>query len=285
VVGYAGLLDLGYVAFYAVGAYSYALLASPAHNIHLPFVVILVIGVSLAMICGALLGFPTLRLRGDYLAIVTLGFGEIIRILLVNLDTLTEGPAGVTNIDRPSLLVVQLASARDYYYLILGLCVLAVLFAQRLQDSRIGRAWAAIREDEDAARATGVKIVRLKLMAYVMGACTAGFAGVVFAGLQGFVSPESFVLTESVLILSMIILGGMGHIPGVIVGAILLVVLPEAMRQFQQDRLEIFGLGLVVMMLIRPEGIWPSRIRRLELHEPPAGSADAGGEPAREPAG
>ena len=294
VVGYAGLLDLGYVAFYAIGAYSYALLASPQLGLHVPFWLILPVAPFLAALFGVLLGAPTLRLRGDYLAIVTLGFGEVIRILLNNLDAITNGPRGVTNIDPATLdvthlpaksvetaklllypplpdllhaLPLTLSSPVQYYYLILILCVGAVFFSYRLEGSRIGRAWAAIREDEDAAQTMGINKTTTKLLAFAMGASTAGFSGVIFSGLQGFVSPESFILLESITILAMIVLGGMGSIPGVVLGAIILVVVPEVLREYAQYRLTIFGVGLSLMMLVRPEGLWPVRVRGVVLPE------------------
>ncbi len=304
VVGYAGLLDLGYVAFYAIGAYSYALLASPQLGLHIPFWLILPVAPFLAALFGVLLGAPTLRLRGDYLAIVTLGFGEVIRILLNNLDAVTNGPRGVINIDPATLNVAHLdprsvanakfllypalpdllhyvpltlSSPVQYYYLILILCIGAVLFSYRLEGSRIGRAWAAIREDEDAAQTMGINKTTTKLLAFALGASTAGFSGVIFSGLQGFVSPESFILLESITILAMVVLGGMGSIPGVVLGAIILVVVPEVLREYAQYRFTIFGLGLTLMMLVRPEGLWPVRVRP----SPPA-TEDTGLEPMRE---
>jgi branched-chain amino acid transport system permease protein len=301
VVGYAGLLDLGYVAFYAIGAYSYALLASPQLGLHIPFWLILPAAPFLAALFGVLLGAPTLRLRGDYLAIVTLGFGEVIRILLNNLDTITNGPRGVINIDPATLdvthlpaksvetaklllypplpdfmhvLPLTLSSPVQYYYLILILCVMAVFFSYRLEGSRIGRAWAAIREDEDAAQTMGINKTTTKLLAFAMGASTAGFSGVIFSGLQGFVSPESFILLESITILAMIVLGGMGSIPGVVLGAVILVVVPEVLREYAQYRLTIFGLGLTLMMLVRPEGLWPVRARRVVATDSPPDSPE-----------
>ena len=270
VVGYAGLLDLGYVAFYAIGAYFYALLASPQLGLHVPFWIVLPLAPLLAALFGVLLGAPTLRLRGDYLAIVTLGFGEVIRILLNNLDPITNGPRGVINIDPATLdvtrldprsvataklllypplpdflhwLPLTLSSPIQYYYLILILCVAAIFFSYRLEGSRIGRAWAAIREDEDAAQTMGINKTTTKLLAFALGASTAGFSGVIFSGLQGFVSPESFILLESITILAMVVLGGMGSIPGVVLGAVILVVVPEVLREYAQYRLTIFGLG------------------------------------------
>jgi len=286
VVGYAGLLDLGYVAFYAVGAYTYALLASPQLGLHIPFWLVLPLAPLVTALFGVLLGTPTLRLRGDYLAIVTLGFGEVVRILLNNLDPLTNGPRGVIDIDPATLdaarlppksvdtarlllyprglgflhhLPVTLASPVQYYYLLLVLCAGAIFFSYRLQRSRTGRAWAAIREDEDAAESMGIRKTSIKLLAFAMGASTAGFSGVIFSGLQGFVSPESFVLVESVNILAMVVLGGMGSIPGVVLGALILTGLPEVLREYAQYRFTIFGLGLTLMVLLRPQGLWPAR--------------------------
>jgi branched-chain amino acid transport system permease protein len=306
VVGYAGLLDLGYVAFYAIGAYFYALLASPQLGLHVPFWVVLPMAPLLAALFGVLLGAPTLRLRGDYLAIVTLGFGEVIRILLNNLDPLTNGPRGVINIDPATLdvahldprsvataklllypplpdflhwLPLTLSSPVQYYYLILVLCVAAIFFSYRLEGSRIGRAWAAIREDEDAAQTMGINKTTTKLLAFALGASTAGFSGVIFSGLQGFVSPESFILLESITILAMVVLGGMGSIPGVVLGAVTLVVVPEVLREYAQYRFTIFGLGLTLMMLVRPEGLWPARVRASAA----PGTADTGPAPADGP--
>lgn len=294
VVGFAGLLDLGYVAFYAVGAYLYAILASPHFGIHLPFWVLLPMGAVIAGIFGVLLGAPTLRLRGDYLAIVTLGFGEIIRIFLNNLNApfnLTNGPQGINMIDPVSLggipltqglapFGLVLSGAHTHYYLFLALTLLVVFVALRLQDSRIGRAWAAIREDEVAAAAMGINTRNVKLLAFAMGALFGGVGGGLFAAFQGFVSPESFTLMESIMILCMVVLGGMGHIPGVILGAVLLTVLPELLRyigplqerllgQLLFDpadlRLLLFGLGLMLVMVFRPQGLWPSPVRAREL--------------------
>ena len=296
VVGYAGLLDLGYIAFYAVGAYCYALLASPQFGLHLPFWALLPIGAATAGLFGLLLGAPTLRLSGDYLAIVTLGFGEIVRIFLNNLNApvnITNGPQGINLIDpiridgfsfatSHHLLGITFSSPQLYYYLFLILTLAVIFVALRLQDSRIGRAWAAIREDELAAAATGINVRNLKLLAFAMGATFGGVAGGLFAGFQGFISPESFNLMESVMILCMIVLGGMGNIPGVILGAILLTVLPEALRylgDWQQAwlgrivvdptdlRMLLFGIALILMMLFRPAGLLPSPQRRREWQE------------------
>lgn len=297
VVGFAGLLDLGYIAFYAVGAYLWALLASPHFGIHLPFWVILPLGAVVACLFGVLLGAPTLKLRGDYLAIVTLGFGEIVRIFMNNLNApinITNGPQGINMIDpvaigafkfsAPSTIFgITFSGPQKYYYLLLVL-VLAVIFVNyRLQHSRIGRAWQAIREDEIAAKAIGINTRNMKLLAFAMGASFGGVAGGIFAAMQGFVSPESFSLIESIMILAMVVLGGMGHIPGVILGAVLLTVLPEALRYAvvpvqkaifgevladpESLRMLIFGLALVLVMRFKPAGLWPSPDRRRELAE------------------
>jgi branched-chain amino acid transport system permease protein len=295
VVGFAGLLDLGYIAFYAVGAYVYALLASPHFNIHLPWWVILPIGAATACLFGVLLGTPTLKLRGDYLAIVTLGFGEIVRIFLNNLSepfNLTNGPKGITTIDPirvgpvsfgdvSHLGPVVFTEAIKYYFFLLVVLVVVVVINLRLQDSRIGRAWEAIREDELAARAMGINTRNMKLLAFAMGASFGGVAGGMFSAIQAFISPESFILTESVMVLSMVVLGGMGNIFGVILGAILLSFVPEILRYSVEPvqralfgrsfidpeviRMLLFGLAMVVMMLVRPAGLLPSAVRKREL--------------------
>ncbi len=295
VVGFAGLLDLGYIAFYAVGAYVYALLASPHFNLHLPFWVILPIGAAVACFFGILLGTPTLKLRGDYLAIVTLGFGEIIRIFLNNLSepiNITNGPKGITTIDPISIFGVSFGDTSrlgellvsgpiKYYYFLLVVLLLVIVINLRLQNSRIGRAWEAIREDEMAARAMGINTMRIKLLAFAMGASFGGVAGGMFSAMQGFISPESFILTESVMVLSMVVLGGMGNIWGVILGAILLSFVPEILRYTVEPaqlalfgktiidpeviRMLLFGLAMVVMMLFRPAGVLPSALRKREL--------------------
>ena len=302
VVGFAGLLDLGYIAFYAVGAYTWALLASPHFGLHLPFWVILPIGAGLACIAGVLLGSPTLKLRGDYLAIVTLGFGEIVRIFMNNLNApinITNGPQGITLIDPVAIGAFKfsgntpiwgylLSGPQKYYFLLVALALLVIVLNLRLQHSRIGRAWQAIREDEIAAKAVGINTRNIKLLAFAMGASFGGIAGGVFAAMQGFVSPESFSLMESVMILAMVVLGGMGHIPGVILGAVLLSVLPEALRYGvgplqmavfgkmlvdpESLRMLVFGLALVLVMRYKPAGLWPSPERQRELTEKPAGA-------------
>ncbi|MBF6616038.1 MAG: ABC transporter ATP-binding protein [Candidimonas sp.] len=295
VVGFAGLLDLGYIAFYAVGAYVWALLASPHFGLHLPFWVVLPFGVLMAAVFGALLGAPTLKLRGDYLAIVTLGFGEIVRIFMNNLDApinITNGPQGINRIDSFSIgefafgrsqemFGFRVTGPEKYYYLLLFLTIIIVIMCVRLQNSRIGRAWEAVREDEVAAKAMGINTRNIKLLAFSMGASFGGVAGAMFASMQGFVSPESFSLTESIMVLCMVVLGGMGHIPGVILGALILSVFPELLRSavvpLQQTlfgevildpegiRMLLFGFALVLVMIFRPAGLWPSAVRRREL--------------------
>jgi branched-chain amino acid transport system permease protein len=297
VVGFAGLLDLGYVAFYAVGAYAYALLAGPHFGLHLPFWVVLPIGAGLAALFGILLGAPTLKLRGDYLAIVTLGFGEIVRIFLNNLSrpvNITNGPQGLARIDAFSLgghdlsksdtlLGVTFSGPMKYYFLLLAVMLAIIVLNLRLQNSRIGRAWEAIREDEIAARAMGINTTNLKLLAFAMGASFGGVAGGMFSAIQGFISPESFVLVESVMVVSMVVLGGMGNIWGVILGAVLLSFVPEVLRwtvepvqkalfgkaliEAEVLRMLIFGFALVLVMLFRPAGLLPSAVRKRELTE------------------
>ena len=299
VVGYAGLLDLGYVAFYAVGAYLFALMASPhladnfaafaamfPNGLHTSLWLVIPLAALVAAIFGAVLGAPTLKLRGDYLAIVTLGFGEIIRIFLNNLDhpvNLTNGPKGMGQIDsvkifgldlgkRLELFGFDINSVTLYYYLFLVLVVVSVIICYRLQDSRIGRAWMAIREDEIAAKAMGINTRNMKLLAFGMGASFGGVSGAMFGAFQGFVSPESFSLMESVMIVAMVVLGGIGHIPGVILGAVLLSALPEVLRyvagplqEMTDGRLDaailrqlLIALAMIVVMLLRPRGLWPS---------------------------
>lgn len=299
VVGYAGLLDLGYVAFYAVGAYMFALLASPhlldtfpalaamfPQGLHMPLWVVVPLAALLAGLTGALLGAPTLKLRGDYLAIVTLGFGEIIRIFMNNLDqpvNLTNGPRGIGSIDPVTVFGHPLSKPLDiggfilpsvtlYYYLFLGLVLVSVVICHRLAHSRIGRAWMAIREDELAAKAMGIHTRNMKLLAFGLGATFGGVSGCMFASFQGFVSPESFSLMESVMIIAMVVLGGIGHLPGVIMGALLLAALPEVLRyvagpmQALTDgrvdaailRQLLIALAMILVMLWRPSGLWPS---------------------------
>jgi branched-chain amino acid transport system permease protein len=323
VVGMAGLLDLGYIAFYALGAYMTGLLASPQfatvlqsfideyptignamlavlgqgvlqNGIHLSVWLIVPLGAALAAVFGALLGAPTLKLRGDYLAIVTLGFGEIIRIFMNNLNApvnITNGPQGINLIDPIHIFGVSLAgepgsnatvhigsfsmpSVNAYYFLFLALCAAIIFISVRLQHSRLGRAWVAIREDEIAAKAMGINTRNVKLLAFAMGASFGGVSGAMFASFQGFVSPESFSLMESIAILAMVVLGGIGHIPGVVLGGAILAALPEVLRHVVEPmqrqlfgtvlieaevlRQLLYGLAMVVIMLYRPAGIWPS---------------------------
>ncbi|MBR7782807.1 ABC transporter permease subunit [Undibacterium luofuense] len=320
VVGFAGLLDLGYIAFYAVGAYLAGIFMSPqfatilesvvenypvfgasliewfgpeiaTKGIHLSVWIIIPIAAIIAGACGALLGAPTLKLRGDYLAIVTLGFGEIIRIFMNNMNApinFTNGPQGINMVDPVKIGGVSLAgeagvvdlfgyqmpSVNAYYFLFLALCVLIVVVSLRLQDSRLGRAWVAIREDEIAAKAMGINTRNVKLLAFSMGASFGGVSGAMFGTFQGFVSPESFSLMESIVILAMVVLGGIGHIPGVILGAVLLAALPEVLRHIVEPvqmtlfgkvlieaevlRQLLYGLTMVLVMLNRPAGLWPA---------------------------
>ncbi|KWT75299.1 Branched-chain amino acid transport system permease protein LivM [Variovorax sp. WDL1] len=301
VVGFTGLLDLGYIAFYAVGAYVAALLSSPhltTHfaviaqlapaGLHVSFLLIALVGVGLAALFGILLGAPTLGLRGDYLAIVTLGFGEIVRIFINNLDqpaNITNGPKGIAEIDSASIVGFDLGKTHDllglqfpsvylYFYLFALAALLIVWVCTRLQRCRIGRAWAAIREDEVAAKAMGINTRNLKLLAFATGASFGGLCGVMFGAFQGFVSPESFTFWESIVVLACVVLGGMGHIPGVILGAVLLAVFPEILRStvepFQNAvfgrqivdgeiiRQFLYGVAMVMVMLFRREGLWPS---------------------------
>lgn len=329
VIGYAGLLDMGYIGFYAIGAYLYALLASPHLNmaglvdnvLNWPLWMIIPVAAVAAAICGVLIGAPVLKLRGDYLAIVTLGFGEIIRIFMNNLDqplNITNGPQGISNIaplhidgagwsyaagQAPeailslqtswSLFGLKVTPVISYYLFFLAIVIFAIVLSKRLEVSRIGRAWMAMREDEVAAEAMGLNKRNLKLLAFAMGATFGGVSGVLFSSYQGFVSPESFTLMESIMVLAMVVLGGMGSIRGVVLGALILSIMPELFRDlvnwtqpFVMDnvtfvsrevlrnildastlRMLVFGLALILVMRYRPEGLWPSSRRRAELHE------------------
>ncbi len=322
VVGYAGLLDLGYVAFFAIGAYLYALLSSPhlseafpafkamfPNGLHSSLLLVIPAALGLAALFGALLGAPTLKLRGDYLAIVTLGFGEIIRVFLNNLDypiNITNGPKGITAIDPIHFWGLNLGKALKigdysissvtlYYYLFLALVLCTILISHRLQISRIGRAWMAIREDEIAAKAMGINTRNMKLLAFAMGASFGGVSGSMFAAFQGFVSPESFALSESVMIVAMVVLGGIGHLPGVVLGAVLLSALPEVLRYVAGPLQSITGgrldasilrqlfiaLAMIIVMLVRPRGLWPSPEHGKSLAR--KGVAPASGMPAAAP--
>jgi branched-chain amino acid transport system permease protein len=317
VVGLAGLLDLGYVAFFAVGAYSWAIVGSPHGNEIFGggfplapewFYAFLVVGLVVAAITGVLLGLPVLRLRGDYLAIVTLGFGEVIRVLANNLDkpiNFTNGPKGITPIGRPPV-PFGLPYGETFYFLVLVIVAVVILANRRLEDSHIGRAWEAIREDELAAQAMGVPLVRTKLLAFACGASFAGVMGVVFSAKQVFINPESFTFLESIGVLAMVILGGMGSIPGAVLGATVVTVLnlqvlkglslwlnelknagvtvlgfslaqlPTQLEPAKYERM-VFGIILVLMMIFRPQGIFPARRRQRELASTPSGPAAAAG--------
>ena len=302
VVGFSGLLDLGYVAFYAVGAYMVALLSSShlsdnfaffaqhfPNGLHIPLWVIVPLGAGLAALAGIMLGTPILKLRGDYLALVTLGFGEIIRIFMNNWGktgfNLTNGPRGINKIDPVTVFGYPLDRTLTiggidftkeflYYYLFLALAIITIFVCYRLQHSRLGRAWMALREDDIAAKAMGINVRNIKLLAFSLGATFGGVAGGMFAAFQGFISPESFSFMESIVILAMVVLGGMGHIPGVVLGAIILYALPEVLR-FTVEPMQkaafgnllvdtailrqiILGLSMVLIMLYRPKGLWPT---------------------------
>jgi branched-chain amino acid transport system permease protein len=262
VVGMAGLLDLGYISFYAIGAYTYAILST---QFGVPFWIGLPIGGMAAGSLGVVLGLVTLRLRGDYIAIVTLGFVQIIYLILKNWDSVTNGPNGILNIPRPSLGSFLLQDPIHLYYLILLIVALTVFAVSRLIHSRVGRSWMAIREDEVAAQAMGVDTTRMKILAFGLGAFWAGLAGVFFSAKMAFVSPESFTFFESVFILTMVVLGGMGSIPGVILGAVVLIVLPEMFRGFESYRMLLFGGAMVLMMIFRPQGLIGNPRRKVEL--------------------
>ena len=269
VVGFAGLLDLGYVAFFAVGAYVTALLTSTGDlGFGINFWIAMPIGVIAAVLFGIVLGIPVLRLRGDYLAIVTLGFGEIIRVLVRSdlLKPIIGGAQGILDVGRPNFGSFTFVTPQHYYYLILAGCMLALFIAWRLRDGRAGRQWMAVREDEDVAEAVGINLVGTKLLAFAIGAGFAGLSGAIFGSRVGSVFPNSFELLISINVLAIIIVGGVGSLPGVILGAFVLVGLPELLREFVEFRLLIYGILLIVMMLVRPEGLWPSAVRRRELH-------------------
>jgi branched-chain amino acid transport system permease protein len=266
-VGLAGLLDLGYVAFYAVGAYSYALLN---YHFGLGFWMALPTGACLAAFFGILVGFPVLRLRGDYLAIVTLAFAEIIRLTLENWNTFSFGPSGISNIPRPGFFGRNLTpeqSAIYMYFLLIVLCLLTIFVIHRLQHSRIGRAWVALREDELACQAMGIDKTKAKLAAFALGATWAGMAGVLFAAKTTFINPASFTFLESAMILSIVVLGGMGSIAGVIIAALAIILIPEYLRIFSDYRMLLFGAALIAMMIFRPQGILADRRKKYEFHK------------------
>ena len=287
VVGQAGLLDLGYVAFFAIGGYMMAVIGT---KFGWSFWEILIVGVLASALSGVVLGAPTLRLRGDYLAIVTLGFGEIVRITAQNTDYI-GGPRGIAGIPHPPNLSETevfgvtpfrygVLDPRPYYYLLVAVIVLVIIFAKRLERSRVGRAWSAIREDEDAAELMGVPTFKFKLAAFAIGASIGGAAGVVWAGKVISIIPANFPFILSATILAAVVLGGSGNIPGVMLGAFLIAWLPERFRQLQDYRVLAFGAVLVLMMILRPEGILPSRRRQAELAEGGGGSGHLGAEVA-----
>ena len=270
VVGYAGLLDLGYVAFFAIGSYTTAVLTSPELGFFsLSFWQALPFAVVFGIISGVLLGIPVLKMRGDYLAIATLGFGEIIRILVLSdfLRPWLGGAQGVGKIPKASIAGFEFAGPQQIYYLILAGCLLVIFVSLRLRDSRLGRAWMAVREDEDVAQAMGINLVATKLLAFATGAAFSAISGAIFASKLSSVYPHSFNVMISINIVCVIIVGGMGSIPGVIVGAAALVGLPELLREFAEYRLLVYGAVLVAMMLLKPEGLWPEAVHRREFHE------------------
>jgi branched-chain amino acid transport system permease protein len=255
VVGYAGLLDLGYAAFFAVGAYTTGILTS---HFGVNFWLTIPVAVLLSTCAGIIIGGPTLRLRSDYLAIVTLGFGEIVRLIARNLE-ITGGASGLIGIEKPSIMGFELNQILHFYYVFLILAIIACLVSYRLQHSRLGRAWQYVREDEDAAEAMGINRVAIKLYAYVIGAIFGGIAGCFFAAKMTAISPETFMFQQSVLILLGVVLGGMGKIPGVIIGAFALVLFPEVFRDLGSMRILVFAIVMLIIMLYRPEGIWPAK--------------------------
>lgn len=270
VIGFVGLLDLGFMAFYAIGAYTAAILSVQ----RVPFLLCVVAAVAMAVVIRVIMGFPALRLRGDYLAIVTLGFGEVVRLVASNWDQLTNGPKGLPRVGESlqtaNVFGFALTTNLHFYYLILACVLAAVWVCQRLNHSRVGRAWVAIREDEVAAELMGVEVTKQKVVAFGLSAAFAGLAGAIFAHWEGFVTPESFTFWESVLLVCAVVLGGMGSIPGVILGAFCIVLVPELLRSvlgssFANARYLLFGLSLIFIAIYRPQGLWPSRRRMLEL--------------------
>ncbi len=276
IVGVAGLLFLGHAAFYAIGAYTYALLNQ---YFGLGFWIALPIGGVMAALAGIALAFPVLRLRGDYLAIVTLGFGEIVRLVLENWSNLTGGPSGISGIQRPGFFGQELtvAQANTYiYYIVLGVVIITIIAVQRLKDSRIGRALQALREDEIACQAMGIDRVNVKLMAFGLGTAWAGFAGVIFAAKTTFINPASFTFFESAIILSIVVLGGMGSNLGVILGAAFLVLMPEYLRAFSEYRMIIFAVAMVLMMIFRPQGLIAPKGKTYVIDDPDLVRAQGG---------
>jgi branched-chain amino acid transport system permease protein len=264
-VGLTGVLVLGFIGFYAVGAYTTGILTAKFAICN--FWVALPLSGLVAMLCGILLGIPALRLKGDYLAVVTLGFGEIVRIVLTNLDRLTGGPNGILGIKRPSLGPFAVDQPREFYWFALAFLALVVLAVARLVHSRYGRAWIAIRENEMAAAALGIDVFKKHLLSFSLSAFFAGIAGSLFAVKQGFISPDSFTFYESVLVLCMVVLGGIGNVVGAVTGAFLLIVLPEFLREFAMYRMLVFGAVMVAFMVFRPHGLLGSRLIAREVED------------------
>ncbi|MBI2247367.1 MAG: leucine/isoleucine/valine transporter permease subunit, partial [Armatimonadetes bacterium] len=270
VVGFAGLLDLGYVAFFAIGAYAMGLLTSTGQYgiAQLSFWAAIPVTMVASLIAGVMLGIPVLRIRGDYLAIVTLGFGEIIRLLVLS-DALRPwlgGSQGVLSIPKPMIGAFEFGGPEQLYYIALAGCLIVIFVATRLRDSRLGRAWMAVREDEDVAEAMGINLVNAKLLAFAIGAAFGGLSGAIFAVMLGSIFPHSFQLLISINVLALIIVGGMASIPGVVVGSLFLVGLPELFREFAEYRFLVYGAALVLMMQLRPEGLLPAAVIARELH-------------------
>ena len=270
-VGFAGLLDLGFVAFFAIGAYTVGLLTStgPLAIAHVSWWVAVLVAVVVSLISGVFFGLPILGIRGDYLAIATLGFGEIIRLLVLSdfLRPTFGGSQGVLSIPKPVLFGFEFRGPEQIFFLALGASAIIAFVAARLRDSRLGRAWMAMREDEDVAQAMGINLVNVKLLAYGIGAIFAGVSGAIFAVMVGSIFPHSFSVLVSINVLALIIVGGMGSLPGVAVGALFLVGLPELLREFSDYRFLVYGAALMAMMILRPEGLWPAPAQRRELHE------------------
>ena len=264
IVGYAGILNIGYVAYYCAGAYAYALLASDRFGDPHPFVPLLVLCVGVGAALAAAIAFLTSRLKGDYLAVTTLGFAEMLRIIINNADALTGGPKGISGIDPPAFYGLRLADSSSFYYLALAALVFGVYFSVRLLKSKLGRSFACMREDEDAASAIGIDTRLMKIIASAIGGAYAAAAGALFASYQGFVSPESFLFTETVTVMCMVVLGGLGSVAGTLTGATLLTFLPELLRRFSDFRMLFYGLAFVVFMIFRPQGLVPSEAVRRE---------------------
>jgi len=279
-VGFAGLLDLGFVAFFAIGAYTVGLLTTtgPLAVAHLSWWAVVPIATVVSLMAGVFFGLPILRIRGDYLAIATLGFGEIIRLLVLSdfLRPWLGGSQGVLGIPKPVLGGLEFRGPQQLFYLTLVASALVAFVAARLRDSRLGRAWMAVREDEDVAEALGINTVNVKLLAYGIGGAFAGISGAIFAVMLGSVFPHSFNVLISINVLALIIVGGMGSLPGVMVGSLALIGLPELLREFSDFRFLVYGAVLIVMMQFRPEGLWPTAVARRELHEGVPATAGGG---------